>query len=363
MKRLVQRHARIALAITTACSLLALLAGSLQVINAATAGASQKPSSGAALKELYSKAKAEGAVTWEVGSPTPEYAPIVNAFEKKYPGITVNLINLQGPQVPGQVIAEGKSVDFTVATLTSDQIGGQLLKEKLVARENWKKYGVPKTKIVDDRYLLHAYDFPIGWFYNTKNLTRKTVPKSMNELLKPKWSGDKVAINGLGIINTEAYYSVGHWNKKKYMSDLEAMKAQNWPEVIAGATLLQDVASGEYDLGMTALLQLPLYIKTKGAPLAIAPISPITVRPAGPAVLADAAHPAAAVLLSTFLASKSVEQLWASIGFGLVSPCNASPIASLICKSHAKVVYVKSIAEAKRFTEAVTLNAQVFKAT
>lgn len=317
----------------------------------------------ASLATLYNKAKAEGTVTWEVGSPVTQYKPLVDAFEHQYPGITVNMINVQGTQVAGQVISEGSKIDYTLITTSAGDVV-PLINDKLVAKEDWTKYGIPSTKVVMDGYLLHVYDFAIGWFYNTQKLAKAAAPQSFTQVIKSTWQGDKVGINAQDVFAIEGNYVDGTWSKTKYIEEVRAMKAQNWPQVLAGATLLQDVASGQYELGLTALAQIPIFVKTKGAPLAIAPISPITAQIESPVVLTNAHHPAAAELLAVYLASKPAEKLWSTtIGRGLLSPCTASYLAQMVCKAGAKVDYIRTLAQAQRYQEALTLNKQVFKAT
>lgn len=306
------------------------------------------------LANLYTAAKAEGTVIWEVGGVPSTFQPIADAFEQHYPGINVQIINIQGTQVPGRIITEGTQASFDVAT--SDLVNLEpVIARKLIATPNWANLGVPSSKIVFKGQLLYAYDFVLGWIYNTQKLQPNQLPTTWNELLSPQWKGQAL-LNQQGAEGFEGMFLDGTWKLPQYKSYLASFAQQGWPGLTAGASIIQAVAAGQDLIGVTAVVQLPTFIK-KGAQLALLPVGPIVARPQGPAVLKYAPHPYAARLLSAWLVSPAAEAVWKSaLGLGPSEPCSADELANLICQAHLQVAHVDTLGKAVNYHALETIN-------
>ena len=76
---------------------------------AAPAPQSKTDAAAAKLNEYYEKAKAAGQMNIVHYGPGPEYAPMVEAFKQKFPGVTAETVNLRGVETTQRIAAEAAS--------------------------------------------------------------------------------------------------------------------------------------------------------------------------------------------------------------------------------------------------------------
>jgi iron(III) transport system substrate-binding protein len=136
--------------------------------------------------------------------------------------------------------------------------------------------------------------------YNTRLVKPEDVPRTYEDLLQPKWSGN------LGIEASDIAWfaavakAMGEEKGLAYFRKLAAMK----PQVRSGHTLMTElVAAGEIPIVLTLYNQAVDKLKEKGAPIDWKPLPPAFGRADGIAIAKHAPHPHAALLFADFVLS------------------------------------------------------------
>jgi putative spermidine/putrescine transport system substrate-binding protein len=265
--------------------------------------------------KLYAEAKKEGTVDVDVLTSTTSYAAVVAGFEKKYPGINVQLVNVAGPQLAGSVISQASTNNISVDLAEArPEVIGAIQQRKLIATPKWANIGLPASELLLNGQFVHTSDFVTGVIYNTKLLTKAQAPKSWKALLAPAWSNGKIIVDGVGTEGFESMLVNGTWNVNQYKSYVASLKAQNPLVIYQGAPETIAVAQGQAPIGLVPFPVASALIAA-GDPIAIAPIQPVVSSPDGWFVVKGAPHTAAAELLATYFGSPAAVPLFAKGGF------------------------------------------------
>lgn len=255
--------------------------------------------------DLVKQAKEDGEVNWASWNPEAQMQPAIDLFEKTYPGIKVKYTNVKAPDQVSQLRIEqaAKKVSIDVANA-----GGLTMSPavKLAGDVDWAKYGIEADDIFADNFV-YVWATPKVWAYNTDKVKPADVPKTWDDLLDPKWSGGKISAE-----SRASFMSV--WDLDDAMGETKALAwakkfATQDPHYAPNVTQAEaPVESGEVSIG-TSLASLALAAKDKGAPVAIAPVSPTSASESYLYVPKGAPHPAAAALLTSFLSSDKAQKL------------------------------------------------------
>jgi ABC-type Fe3+ transport system substrate-binding protein len=177
-----------------------------------------------------------------------------------------------------------------------------LMKRKLLA-----SYRSPETKKMPadlfdkNGYWTGYYVNPYTLGYNTKWVKRDEVPKTYEELLNPKWKGQKISVD-----NTSYNLLAGlitAWGKDNAVAYFKSLAAQQ-PSIMRGDTnRVQLAAAGEFPLiiSFAPIIQRAAF---EGAPMDWVPLEPVSTQ-INPLLLgAKSAHPNAAKLFIDFVLSE-----------------------------------------------------------
>ncbi|MFD8565868.1 ABC transporter substrate-binding protein [Streptomyces sp. NPDC059639] len=269
-----------------------------------TAESAELPSSKTA---LVKQAKKEGEVTWASWNPEAQMQPAIELFEKKYPGIKVKYTNIKAPDQVSQLKVEqaAKKVSLDVANA-----GGLTMTPavKLAGDVDWAKYGIAQKDIFAKNFV-YVWATPKVWAYNTDKVKPADVPRSWDDLLDSKWSGGRISAESRASFMSvwDLDPSMGETKALAWAKKLAALKPHYSPNVTQAESPIE---TGEVSIG-TSLASLVLAAKDKGAPVAIAPVSPTSASESYLYVPKGAPHPAAAALLTSFLSSDAAQKLLA----------------------------------------------------
>ncbi|GAA3525492.1 hypothetical protein GCM10022222_05460 [Amycolatopsis ultiminotia] len=251
------------------------------------------------LAELYRAAKAEGQVIWFAPKPEAQMRPAIQAFEKKYPGISVKYTNKKAPDLVTQLNVEQAAgrVSFDVSNA-----GGLTVLPSLdmAAKVDWAGFRVPGDQIFDGNFV-YVWAVPKVWAYNTDAVPASVVPRNWNGLLSPRWNGGKLTVESRGSFMTV-------WAQDRALGtdaglDFAARLGRLHPHYTDNTTQAHtNISSGQTPIG-TDLINLVLEDRAKGAPIAVAPVGPTNANKAYLFVPEGSPHPAAGRLLTAFLAS------------------------------------------------------------
>jgi ABC-type Fe3+ transport system substrate-binding protein len=259
-------------------------------------------------------AKKEGQVVWYTTLIVNQIIrPLKEAFEKKYPGVTLQYTRADDLVTSAKILAEGQA--GRVQADIFDGIANMLPLEEAglltpFAVPNAADY--PAELKASDGYWIAVIMYVFTPGINTNLLPTDQAPKTFQDLLDPKLRG-KMAWNGSSMAG--AYGFVGNiltsMDDDKGMAYLRALAQQQVVNVEASSrAVLDQVIAGEYWINLMAFNHHTVISARKGAPsdwLKLEP-APVTLDAVG--LLKDAPHPNAARLLIEFLTSEEGQKVF-----------------------------------------------------
>jgi iron(III) transport system substrate-binding protein len=342
------------------------LIAAICLLAAANAWAANAPMSSAQLalyqgadreKILIEGAKQEGQFT--LYDSHTWFRTIAREFEKKYPFVKVSEWRSDGRNLIKRALEEiraGQYIADLIAT-TSEQMA--LMKREGVFQEytsaDARHYpDEVKAKGKNGFYYIGHYETYNSLGFNTSLISSAEAPKTMSDLLNPKWKGKMSIVstttgtrwigNTLNVMGREFLEKIAD----------QEVKVQN----MSGAALAGLVVSGEVPLSPTIFDANIHTAKQKGAPVEWRPLEPVVTTVGYSGLTLKAPHPHAALLFLDYLHSKEGQQLM--MKGGLWSP--REDVASLeqkFKKSYLDEKYSLDEAE-KKFAEWDNLMRQLF---
>jgi iron(III) transport system substrate-binding protein len=292
----------------------------------------------AAVDALYAAAKQEGAVIWQAGGLDQGAEKVAQAFAKKYPGIQVTFNPIKEPQVAAQVITEAsagskvvKAIDVGHGSPTQFK---PLLDRDLLLSADWKALGVDAERVlVDGKWVLNDDSVNV-WMYNTSLVPAADVPKSWDDLLKPRWKG-KIVVNTSASGLSQLFFTMG---EDKTTALLTALRGQQLIVVASKGPARDMVVNGQAHIGISSVREL-LDAKQRGAPVeGASALGPTERDVRGWYIPKGVQHPNAAKLFVAWMTSPEGRKLQSENGLELATPCDASGAAKYICDSGLKYV-------------------------
>jgi iron(III) transport system substrate-binding protein len=257
------------------------------------------------LSGLVEQANSEGEVDWHAAKPLKQMQPVIDLFEKKYPGIDVHYTEAKAPDQASRLNVEQAAgrVSVDVANAVGQTV---VPSAKMADTIPWSAYGVAAEDIFAKNFV-YTWAAPKVWVYNTDRLSPSDLPKTWTDLLDSRWSGGTVAADSpaqfMGVWDLAP--SMGQSKAVAWAKRFARQRPHYTPTVNEAEALIE---SGQVAMG-TSLVNLVLQAKAKGAPVAIAPLSPTSASEAYLYVPKGAPHPAAAALLTSFLSTDEAQQV------------------------------------------------------
>lgn len=254
---------------------------------------------------LSDAAKKEGKVVWYTTLSVPESRKLADMFEERHPDVKVEIVRSGGGAMVNRILSE-----FTGNAHTADVILGAdsrgaipVFKKKDIITP----YESPERKFIDadlrDKagYWTSLYQLTFVLAYNTKLIQANDVPKTYDDLLKPRWKGKKI------LNDTESFIWFGallqHWGMEKGLAYFRKLAEQEQVFQRGARGRIQLVIAGEFPFTIGYGPHAQTYMN-KGAPLDWVALEPVVVSPISVLLAKQAPHPNAAKLLIDFLLSK-----------------------------------------------------------
>ncbi|MFC1816267.1 ABC transporter substrate-binding protein [Thermodesulfobacteriota bacterium] len=244
--------------------------------------------------------------------------PLVNAFQKKYPYIKVEFWRSSPLKVVPKVLEEYKVGRFVVDVIGLPQ-GGQIMLEEAGILQPFYS---PELAYIEADAIRRAPDggvFSAGHYvsakvlgYNTSLITREELPKTYQELLDPKWKGEKVTLSGgtgtvvwMGVI------------LETYGEDFaRRMAKQDFVlQMVTSMGVLDMIIAGEYLFSPTMSDSQVNLGKKKGAPVDWIPLEPAVCYLNQIMLPKRAANPHAVMLYIDFDLSKEAGEIYKANGY------------------------------------------------
>jgi iron(III) transport system substrate-binding protein len=243
---------------------------------------------------------------------------IQNGFETKY-GIKTEYWRADATKVIDRVLTEWRSgkpgFDIVIGARGPLALGKE---ERVYAKYSPAAAATFPAKFKDKDGQLIAWRItPVGILYNTELVKATEAPKSLDELLDPKWQG-KISMPDPS----------RHASTAQYLWNLQQVKGERWMDFAKGlakqkpmlvesySTVPNTLVRGEAHLGIS-------YIQYTGqvkGPLGFASIEHVFADPSDAALSAKAMNPNAAKLFIEYLCSAEGQKKVAETGEFVLSP-------------------------------------------
>jgi iron(III) transport system substrate-binding protein len=254
------------------------------------------------LAKLIEGAKAEGKVVWWDGLKSDEAAPVIEAFQKKYPFLKVEHTRIHGTDSRERIFREMQAgiVNFDVFDIGGEEVP-TFQKAGFLAKYDWAKaFDLKPEQIEPDGYFLNIGSHIFGPGYNTNLLKPVDIPKSWDNLWDPKWTG-KLVVDSRPKTFTHLVPAWGEQKVLDYVRKIAAIK----PKYRRGQTeAVQLMAAGEFALHSGTQYDSVYNVKLQGGPVEFLPLEPVPITLEDEAIPKAAAHPNGAKLLLGWLATE-----------------------------------------------------------
>jgi iron(III) transport system substrate-binding protein len=261
--------------------------------------------------DLLANAKKEKTVNLYTSMETRESRLIADAFQQRYPFLTVDIARVSSNRLLQKIDTEHRAGrNLFDVVITSGLEVRYLIKSGLIGQ-----YVSPEAKafFADSKdpqgRWVDVYSSLRVFAYNTKLISRDAAPKQYDDLLSPRWKGQ------IGLPSKEyswfatAMRALGK-DGAKFMDGLGKQKPNYRPSHVL---VLQLIAAGEFNLGLVYQHQLERY-KKLAAPVELAPLPFATKNIHPMALAAQPPHANAAKLLINFILSKETQTMVRSFG-------------------------------------------------
>jgi ABC-type Fe3+ transport system substrate-binding protein len=161
-----------------------------------------------------------------------------------------------------------------------------------------------------------------GAAFNTKQIAPADMAKRYDDLLDPKWKGKIAwrvgAESGDLTFIMNLFLERGEKATEEYFAKLSKNDLVNYGQ--SANALVDRVAQGEYPMALNAAAHYPVMGQAQGAPLDVAMMDPIPITTIPLALIKDAPHPHAAMLLIDFLISRPGQEMLRDVNYFSAHP-------------------------------------------
>ena len=290
-------------------------------------GQSAKPSGAADLaaytgndreRILFDGAKREGKLVWYTTLAADQNKTIAAAFEKKYPGVSIETFRTGSSALAQRLLTEAKArrhiadaIETTppgLITFRDNQLLLPYTSPHLAAFPEDAKERAPKNLV----YWTTARESYVGFSYNTRYLKAADVPKNFDGLLRAALK-DNMGIAG----EDTGARIIGAMIRAKGDGFVRKLREQNLRiHMMAGSALTQLVAAGEIYASPSQFYSATHVAAKRGAPVAWVPMDLVVTSAGGVAVYQNAPRPHGALLFADFLLSAEGQKLYEDLFFG-----------------------------------------------
>jgi len=196
---------------------------------------------------------------------------LIDAFQARYPFIRVTYEHMRPPEVytrvTGEVTAGRPTADLVIVSLTT---GLRMAEEgRFLPYISPEAAAYPETFKDKDGLWTAFVLLPIVFVYNTKLVKPEELPKTLEELVDPKWKG-KIVMHDitLGTTGTQWLVSLRDYIGESKWNDFIRGLLDLKPSLdISVSAVAEYVAAGEYPIGMITNLHDAVRLKIEGAPI------------------------------------------------------------------------------------------------
>ena len=258
---------------------------------------------------LIDAAKKEGTVVWYSTLIVNQLVrPVAEAFQAKYPGITVKY-----SRTPAGEMALKLQNEIRANSVQADVFDANSAFFRAMPLENLVEYKPEAAAhypddLKDPKGRFTAVNvFTMATGINTNLVPEKDRPKTYEDLLDPKWKGKMAWTTDLTPNGPPGF--IGNilvtMGEQKGMEYLEKLAKQDIAKVPASQRVVLDqVISGQYAIGLMIFNHHTVISAQKGAPTTWLKMEPLVSTGNYVGIIKNSPHPNAAKLFEEFLLSK-----------------------------------------------------------
>ena len=266
---------------------------------------------------LIEAAKKEGTVVWYSGMIINQIVrPMVDAFEKKYPGIKVQYSRASGNDNALKIINEARARRPIADVIDGFTAMNALLDAKLIEvfrPVESQRYPADRKDPAGMWASPNVYYYTAA--YNTKDVKASEAPQTFDDLLDPKWKGKMAWTYDLTGGGPPGFiYNILHTKgQERGMTYLRELAKQQVVVIPAAQRVVLDKAiSGEYPIALMTLSYHSTISAAQGAPIQWLKMPPMVMSPNTISLIRNAPHPNAAKLLIEFTLSQEGQEIMAA---------------------------------------------------
>jgi ABC-type Fe3+ transport system substrate-binding protein len=264
-------------------------------------------------KILVEGARKEGKVVFYTGLIVDQVVrPLKEGFEKEYPFVKVDFFRGNSENIARRVLAEYQAKRYDVDVISGSAATSMIQRAGFMQRFYSPHLAEYPAELKDSKGFwgsTNVYFMTLG--YNTRSVKANELPKSYEDLLRPRWKGQMMWSTSRGSGAPQfignILLTMGQEAGKAY---LQKLKAQNIAKSTASARQILDlVIAGEYPLAVQIFNHHAYISKAAGAPVEWQPLEPVTATINTIGLAKQSPHPHAAMLFIDFLLSKKGQKI------------------------------------------------------
>lgn len=254
--------------------------------------------------ELVEGARKEEKLVLYTTMELPQTIEVVRDFVQKYPFLGIELHPLEAETLVKKVQDEANNGMPTWDVL----LGGGGLLQPLLDANLVVSYHSPQRQAISDAlndsqgYWSGYYINPYVLGYSTTLVKEEEIPKSYNELLEPRWKGNRIAIDSTahGLLRGLA----AAWGEDKAVAYLRRLAGQQPIMARASITAVDSLHTGNASMVIAHAPVIRGYKKKLGSPIDWVSLDPVVAQIDAVMLSAQSSRPNAARLFVDFILSK-----------------------------------------------------------
>jgi ABC-type Fe3+ transport system substrate-binding protein len=282
-------------------------------------------------------AKKEGQLMWYNTLVQPHAQEVISRFMQKYPFVRATFVRGSANRVHTRLSTEARAgrYDWDVVSLTDPEGVLNLKQRRLIVPYKSSERDMFGEDVRDrEGYWTGYYALATGVIFNTKAVRPQEVPKTYEDLLLPKWSGNKISIDTEG---NELLTGLRiTWGKQKALAYLQRLAAQQPVRGRGNNARIELAAAGEFPLAI-AFTHTAEAIKQKGGPIEWTNLEPVVVQVDSLMLGARAPHPNTGRLFIDFLLAEEGQSLLQKLNRPVLRT-GVDPIPARLSKGYQRVV-------------------------
>ncbi len=238
--------------------------------------------------------------------------PLKTAFEKEYPFLQVEFFRGNSERIAQKTLLEHQAGRYDVDIISGGTATSMVQEAGFMQPFYSPHMAEYPAELKDDKGFwgsTNIYFMTLG--YNTKSVKPNEVPKTYEDLLRPRWKGQMIWSTSRG---SGAPQFIGNilltMGEEKGKAYLQKLTGQNIAKSTASARQILDmVIAGEFPLAIQMFNHHAHISKSAGAPVDWQPLEPVTATINTVGLLKKAPNPHAAMLFLDFLLSKKGQKV------------------------------------------------------